>query len=197
MRAILTVPLLFTLIFCKAQNSGIGVKTGVNYAYLASELANKTEPIFGLNAGIYIPILIREQLEIQPELLYSSIGGTLKLGTTNVDHRLKYLSLPLLAKRYFGGLFNVQLGPQIQWLLNAEKSYNDETLLDARSEFRSNDISIVAGAGYDSRSGLDLSLRYIHGMTTLLKDDRFIYPKNRVLQFSVGYRFQQLRSKRR
>jgi hypothetical protein len=56
------------------------------------------------------------------------------------------------------------------------------------------DFGLNGGLGVDLRSGLDLTLRYYSGMSPVLRYDDVLFPKNRTLQFTAGYRLMRLRT---
>lgn len=179
-----------------SQNSGLGVKLGGNFSYLASEAVAQNEFLFGVHGGVYFPILVRTRLEVQPEILFSMQGGGYQFSNSITEERLNYLSIPIAAKIYFSNWFNIQVGPQFSYLLNARSEYNDTEAIDVSDDYFSHDISFLLGLGYDDHRGLDITLRYLLGMTTLLREDDIIYPRNRVVQLSLGYRLAQFSNRR-
>lgn len=166
-------------------------------AYMSSEVSDRYEFHFGGHAGIYFPIWVRPQLELQPELLFSMQGGGFKFPNTTTTYRMNYLLVPLSAKWFFGEYINIQAGPQLGFLLNANKSFNGTDVGNVRDDLKPYDFSALFGLGFDGRTGLDLSLRYVLGLTALLREDHVTFPKNRVVQISMGYRFRQIRGRRR
>lgn len=176
-----------------SQGSGFGLKLGANYSYLPSQAIAHNKFLFGLHGGAYFPILVRTRLEVQPEILFSMQGGGHELSSGTATSRLNYVAVPITAKIYFSNWFNIQAGPQFSYLINARSQYNDKEAIDTSTEYFTHDVSFLLGIGYDDHRGLDLTLRYSMGMTTLLREDDIIYPRNRVLQLSIGYRLAQFR----
>ena len=191
MRALYPFIALFISTSVHSQGSGFGLKLGSNYSYLPSQAVPQNKFLFGLHGGAYFPILVRNRLEIQPEILFSMQGGGHITSNGTSTSRLNYLAVPLAAKVYFNNWFNIQAGPQFSYLLNARSQFNNTESIDASKEFFTHDVSFLLGIGYDDHRGLDLTLRYLMGMTTLLREDNIIYPRNRVIQLSIGYRLAQ------
>lgn len=191
MRALYPIIALFISTSVFSQGSGFGLKLGGNFSYLASETFEQNEFLYGAHGGIYFPILVRNRFEVQPEILFSMQGGGNKTSNSTTTERLNYIAVPIAAKIYFSNWFNIQAGPQFSYLVNARSQYNDTETIDNSEDFFTHDFSFLLGIGYDNHHGLDLTLRYVVGMTALLREDKIIYPRNRVLQLSIGYRLAQ------
>ena len=111
----------------RAQNSNIpnfqfGVNAGVNLATIkvsgsgVSFSGNRTS----LKGGAYGIIKLKDNFSIQPELLYSGLGG--KNESYGDTIKLSYLQIPVFA-RYAVGSTGISLlaGPQIGFLFAAKK----------------------------------------------------------------------------
>ncbi|MBN2730638.1 MAG: PorT family protein, partial [Bacteroidales bacterium] len=74
--------------------------------------------------------MISDKFGIQPELLYvmkgAKVDGTIfdEEATEDVTLKADYLSIPIMAKYYFGGL-NLQAGLTFDFLMSAKSVYDD------------------------------------------------------------------------
>lgn len=148
--------------------------------------------------------MFTEQFGIQPELLYSMQGATSEYSESGIDVKeelkLDYLSLPVLAKYKFAPGWNLHLGPQIGFLLNAqseyEVSYEGETESeseDLKDYVSSIDFGLSGGFGYELDMGVFFDARYYLGLADINDDneefDSDYSVHNNVIQLSVGYKF--------
>lgn len=184
--------LLFPLVSF-GQRSGIGIKGGVLMSDTRSAKVT-TNVIPGATAGFYFPLRAGERLEVQPELLVTSLGAgyTLPDGDRS-SVRTLYVQLPVSAKVYIGNAFNVQAGFLVGRSMLAQQSTPDGKD-DVTDSYNTWDHGIVLGVGADLISGLDLGLRYYGGMRSVLADDDVLFPHNRAYMLTAGYRFARLRA---
>lgn len=176
-----------------AQHSGLGIKAGFGASDMRS-VKVATNRIPSGTAGLYFALRAGPRMEIQPELLVTSMGAGYALtegGQATV--RTFYASLPVSLKMYIGNVFNVQAGVQMQRLLLAQQSTPNgrETLTQSYAHW---DYGVQLGLGADMVRGLDLGLRYYMGLSPILVDDAMYFPRNRSLMLSAGYRVTSLRS---
>ena len=185
-----------------------GAKAGLNLATLAGDTEGaKSRTSF--HFGAVAEIMIKEDLAIQPELLYSAQGAKLDDSTLAFD----YLNVPIMAKYFVKEEFTLEAGPQFGYLLSAklkdDSSANgggntvspdttsqrsaaavEEATVDVKDDLMSFDFGFNIGASYILENGINLSLRYYIGLANANNfeggDAKF---KNSVLQFSVGYFF--------
>lgn len=193
MRPLLLPLLALTAAPLCAQRSGLGVKGGL----LACETrtgAVSTRMIPGGSAGAYFALRAAPRMELQPELLITALGSgyTLPDGDRSTVRTL-YVQVPLSVKLYVGNAFNVQGGFQMGRLLLAQQ-HGPEGDADVTPGYKSWDQGLILGAGVDLVSGLDLGLRYYNGLSTILADDQAIFPRNRSLMLSAGYRITGMRT---
>lgn len=173
---------------------GFGVKAGVNFAKLKIESGNvesKTASQTGLNAGVFAEIPAGTNFTIQPELTYSSMGYEIE-GTFNVKGKYTYLSLPVLAKYTFPGSgFGIYAGPQLGYLLSADREVNGGNSTDVKDQLKSTDFSAVFGSEFTiPNTAFVISGRYQMGLKNILKDPPAGYStKNNTATVTLGYRF--------
>jgi hypothetical protein len=129
----------------------------------------------------------------------------------DTQRRLTYLDVPVLAHIRAGGVF-FELGPQFSYLLSAkadsrvtststsgQKTENDidefpgfdgvSRAAATKSDLNPFDLSAVGGIGYQTNSGLSLTLRYARGFRTIIDGSSENHPKvyNTSLTLQVGY----------
>jgi len=177
--ALLAVPALAQ----RSSRSGIGLKVGAQLANTRSA-AFTYEPITGAVLGGYMPIWVANRFELQPELLFSMQGSafTPSEGNRQVTY-LFYAQVPLSAKLYVSNALNLQTGVQAGWMVTALQDGNS-----VKDRYKPMDIGFNVGVGLDLIGGTDLTFRYYSGMTPVLVNDDLIYPTNRTLQLTAGYR---------
>jgi hypothetical protein len=161
----------------------------------------------GFHAGVYAAIPLSAQFTFEPGIQYSQKGTVLKgdfsndaIGILNaratVTNRASYIDVPLLAKFYVTEGFLIFAGPQVSFLVanqvNTRASVLGFSLLnrdfDATSNFRRVDVGLTGGLGYRFSNGLNFSLGYDHGLSTLDPNGN-INGYNRVVKASVGFEF--------
>lgn len=180
--------LLITIISFQAviaQETKFGVKGGAN---LSSFIENQEGPFdynykFGLQIGGFAKIELIDRFYIQPELMYSLQGTKFNLGLLSLilpqtgpgddpifeDNLEKVIVnestiiLPVMLKYYFTDQFNVELGPQIDYLFNVKNKIGNNSSADnseSKSEFN---FGINLGLGYDFTKNWGFGIRYNYG----------------------------------
>lgn len=204
-------------VFAQAQ---VSVKGGISLATIAEEGEGYSQSDVD-NKSIVAPVLglayemnIADIISIQPELLYTQLGGKNKytiLGS-NIEsaYRINYLELPILAKVKFGNMdresagFYIAAGPWLGYALNGKETFKSSGLvnLETDRDFTFDDednakrlnYGMVGAAGVTfGRATLDL--RYNYGFNNLLDQDADNNNDNKpVLQtrgiaMTLGYSF--------
>lgn len=160
----------------------------------------------GFFAGAFANIPVGETFSIEPGLVYSQKGYSLRgqlnlkglefLGV-NAQARLQsqYIDLPVLLKANFGGL-QIFAGPQVSYLLKSDLrttagilgfNFFDRTM-DASDQFNEFDAGVTGGVGYQFNNGLNISAVYDHGLTRV-DNDRNVESYNRGIKVGVGITF--------
>lgn len=184
MKKISLVFVLFLLgIFnSNAQMLQFGVKGGVNFAnYTNGEIDGVDfNQVTSYHFGLVTELKLLENLSIQPELLYSTLGSELEGFGEQVKNELGYIALPVMAKFYLtdNGL-SIEAGPQFSFLVSERNEIDS-------SDTNTFDFGLGGGLSYKITDGLFISGRYIAGLTDVKKDAD---AKNALIQFSVGYMF--------
>lgn len=187
------ITFLLTGVASNAQSSGIGIKGGIQ-ASTAKAILIRTLPIPGGTAGIYFPWGIAPKLELQPEILVSTLGTTwMEPDGDVVTERSLYFQVPLTLKYFLSNGFNIAGGYQFGKPLAAHVN-GTEGSGSTVDQYRNLDMGFVGGVGMDFQHGLDLSLRAYSAMSRFHGNDDALFAKNRSIQFTVGYRVHQFRT---
>ena len=174
-----------------AQEFAIGIKGGPNFANIDADksLADNYDSRTGFHLGAFVQYR-GERVGIQPEILFSQQGSTLKYsGSPDVKSNFSYVNIPVVVKLYTIAGINLQVGPQIGFLTTAD--VNDQ---DVKDELKKTDFSLVMGVGWDLPFGLTIDGRYNLGLSDI--NDSVGQGsgasvgtiKNQVWQISVGYK---------
>lgn len=176
----------------RPSRSGLGFKLGGQLATTRSAVFT-FEPVAGAVMGLYAPIWVADRLEVQPEVLLSMQGSAFAPveGPRVVSH-LFYVQMPVSAKLYVSNVVNIQAGIQAGYLAYAT-SAGEPT----KDRYKPMDIGLNVGLGADLIGGTDLAVRYYSGLTPVLVNDDQVFPSNRTLQLTAGYRFLQLKHRGR
>jgi opacity protein-like surface antigen len=159
------------------SNIRFGVKAGLNYANFTNTEV-KTDAITSYHAGILMEFSLFDNLAIQPELLYSTVGASYDSAFTEFKNELGYISIPVLAKFNLSESLFLEAGPQGSFLLNKK-----DEVFDDYNKF---DFSVNAGIGVNLTKNLFATARYNIGVTEIARDAD---AKNSVVQLSVGLLF--------
>jgi opacity protein-like surface antigen len=183
--------LLSTSLMAQKKKWGhFGLKTGLNYSSISTDddVDNKWNTGFVLGAFVKIPL--HKGWAIQPEFLYSAMGGGIETGIPPAnDYRLNYFTIPVLIKYQFCKGLNAVAGPQIDFLIQGKRRNSglSTKITDDLNEFGFN---ATGGLEWWPTRCLSFGLRYIHGFNNILDDDdNTPNPnnwKNRGVQLTVG-----------
>ncbi|MEL7001658.1 MAG: porin family protein [Bacteroidota bacterium] len=171
----------------------LGLKGGLNYADLDTEISTETRR--GFHAGAFATLKIAK-VAIQPELIFSQQGASLRFDRNDLESNFSYLNIPVMLKLYLIGGLNVQIGPQFGFLMSADRevsdvlgNINEEDVTDL---YESSDLSLGLGAGLDLPFGLTANARYNLGLSEIDNSESLAETSNQVFQISLGYRFLSL-----
>ncbi len=185
--------LLAIAVAANAQESRIGLKTGVNFANIGGDA--ETDMRVGYHLGGFAKFQLGDKFAIQPELLYSlqgfkteglSFGSVTLLEEENVNFH--YVNLPVVLKLYLIEGLNLQVGPQVGYL--ASLTIDGE---DRKDDFdlEELDFGLVFGAGFDL-DDVQIGARYNLGLsdTNFFKSTNPDFEaQNRVIQVYIGFAF--------
>ncbi len=175
-----------------SQKAHFGLKGGVNFSRFTFKDNDATDYRTGFHAGILSHIHLNKQFAIQPELLYSTQGAE-KISPINSKTKLDYINIPILLQYMFDNGFRLQAGPQIGFLVKAERILLG-TNANAKDIYESTDIGLAAGIGYLSPSGLGIDGRYVFGISNI-NDASSAEVHNNLAQFGLFYMFHHTANK--
>jgi len=167
-KSILTVVVFTFVISHTSGQITFGAKAGINFAnvYNIGSTDNKTR--FGINAGLLGKVNVSKKVFIQLETLYSIKGH--KFPKTTLSGAgflsLNYISIPLLGGFNFTDKFSAFLGPEFNFLTNANSKFDDSNH-DVSKNYRKFDFAIDLGVAYNPNNKLGIDLRYSYGFEDL------------------------------
>lgn len=173
----------------QAQELKAGLKVGLNFPSASAfglddiNVGNANDKASGYLVGAFASFKFAS-FAVQPEALYSFTRFT-TVNSNNLD--LTYINIPVMLKFYplpVVGL-NVQAGPQFGLLAGSVGRINSQ---NAQDTLKDSDLSIAVGLGFDAPFGLDVTARYVIGVS----DNNDVSAisesiKNTTFQLSIGY----------
>lgn len=171
-----------------------GVKGGANLNKINGEQFQNGFD-FNYYLGTYVGFGITPHFGLQPELIFSQ--STSKTGNQfsdiytqfpNGDNQkinLNYLSIPLLANLKLNRAIWLELGPQYSILMNDHQSLVE----NGKSAFKSGNFAVLGGLWFQTPIGLNLSARYIIGLSNMNDINDQNSWKSQSIQLGVGYSF--------
>lgn len=178
-KLVLLIVILLTISQLNYAQSNIkfGLKAGLNYANFANTEI-QTDAITNYHAGILVEFSIFDNLAIQPELLYTTVGASYNTAVSDFKNELGYISIPVMAKFKLSDALFLEAGPQGSFLLSKRN--------EAFDDYKNFDFSLNGGLGVNLTKNLFVSARYCLGVTEISRDAN---AKNSVFQVSAGLLF--------
>jgi hypothetical protein len=172
-----------------AQNAGTtwGLKAGVALTTLSGPDARalQFDSRFGVQGGVFVNFSLTPLVSFQPELLYT-LKGTGYVNSPDWYH-LQYLDLPLPVQVNYKD-FYVEAGPQLGYLLAAQRRYGP-SILDAKFQFKPVDVGFVAGLGYQVKHSFGVGWRYNGGVLNNSKPVPTLAGPNGYRVHNAAYQF--------
>src|SRR5664279_913183 len=187
---------------------GIGIKAGLNFTNVTgtSSVSNSNET--GYQVGLFLDPSSESILGSRTELVYSHQGYNYATGQTTGKVFLDYIMLAQLMRINITRFFQIQLGSQIAYLINAkvdssQQSTGIASVDNALNYYNRIDFGFSGGVEVRPFMGILVGARYNLSLTNLYKvpdiagtDNPSYVPsssnlnfKNNLLQIYVGYRF--------
>lgn len=189
-KIILLLLIAFPFLGLNAQIQ-FGLKAGFNIANVTGGGIPGSKTLFGFQGGALAKIPITDMLSLQPEAVYSIQGFRFTDSTTGISVSFlnSYINIPvLLTYTLPNGLF-FQGGPQVGFLIGAKAAAGGSSV-DTKSLFKSTDISVALGAGYNITENFGLSARYNLGLVNIANNaGDGLSVKNAVIQVGFFYLF--------
>lgn len=173
-----------------------GVKAGGN---LSGFTGSDSKSKIGFYAGAFVNVPLSEAFSIQPEVVYSQQGAKAKydyeMGTyvvKNMQQNLDYINVPVMVQYNATPEFYLEAGPEFGLLLNAQakgdingSSYKGKN----KDNMKTFNFGAGIGLGYRFTENLGANVRYIAGLTKILKDEFGDSSKNTNIQLGLTYSF--------
>ena len=177
------------------SNLGFGLKGGINVAYQSTPgegINVNVENIMRFHGGAYLNYFFLDKIAIQPELLVSGKGSKWDDPYFDTKDLLTYIDLPILIRYQPVKLLNIHAGPQVGYLISAvQDDLSGDEKMDIMDWYNNADIGLVFGAEANLPLNINLTVRYILGLSEVTNDVEYIEPwKNNFIQVSVGYRIK-------
>ncbi|MBC2838300.1 porin family protein [Robiginitalea sp. SC105] len=160
------------------KNLTFGIKAGANFSNLKLEFDGEglsPDGATSIFVGGFVDIGVAEKLNFQPEIQYSIEGAK------NAD--VSFINVPLMLKYYLVEGFNIQAGPQIGFLVDAEGGTDG---------LKSTNFALNLGAAYELPAGFFVDARYNFGLSNIAEEEpgfEDVTLKTKGFQLGVGYRF--------
>jgi hypothetical protein len=182
-----------SIIVSAQKKLGAGIKAGINVATQVTPGAGENvevQSLLGFNGGVTVNYFIIDPVAIQIDVLLSQKGSKWSDPTFSGKDKLCYLDLPVLVRFQALEFLNVHAGPQFGFLLNANQFPDDGDKMEIKEYYKSTDIGLAVGAEGNLPYNINLTLRYILGLSTVNTDVFYNVDdwKNNVFQISIGYR---------
>jgi hypothetical protein len=199
MRRILPIALLGLAIAVPsaAQDGGVGVKGGVNFANqaLTGTGAPSTSMRVAAVGGGFVTLPLAPWLALQCEGLYTMKGAKVSVSGINSTLQIDYLEVPLLARVRLGSghrHYYVAGGVAPAFRLRARSATTFSTSteeLDVADQVEPFDLGVAAGGGMQS-GALVIDARYTFGLRDIDTDKTdATRTKNRTVAVTAGFRF--------
>ncbi|UXP33047.1 porin family protein [Reichenbachiella agarivorans] len=199
----LIVVLIILSSFGASAQFNFGLKGGLNVSNfnVNSEQGDPYKDHYESQASFHFGIFglydITDKVFVQGEVNYSVKGFKYPendiIGRSNNDGEVKlnYLSIPLLFGYSLTSKLSVLIGVELNSLLSSK---DISELGEAEAIWiETKDFGIAGGIQYDITEKINLSARYVHGLTSqaevIINPDLATY-KNRLLQLSLAYKFK-------
>ena len=179
MKKLIAAIALSVFAYVNANAQSVAFKVGYSHSdvIVSPEPANIFTPKETFHAGIAIKDLkISDKIGFQPEVLYSMQGFKVaSVGNVGIH----YLSVPLLLTFPVTEGLELQVGPQVSYMINSRVGVvNDLFSITYKGIFHNFDAGAVAGVEYKVSDNISLGGRYYLGMTDVNKDFSFGNNKN-------------------
>jgi hypothetical protein len=192
-----------------SHSLGIGIKAGLNFTNVtsASNINNGNET--GYQVGLFLDPSSRSILSSRTELVYSHQGYNFATGQTTGKVYLDYIMLAQLMSINITHFFQIQIGTQIAYLINAKVDSNATSTGYAPADallsyYNRIDFGFSGGVEVRPFMGIIVGARYNLSLTNLytipnanssqtppsfIPSTGNINFKNNLLQIYAGWRF--------
>lgn len=184
----------------------IGLKAGLNFANVTNASSINSSSRSGFHAGVFLAPGGKKILGFRTELIYSKQGYNYKTGTKEGEVSLDYILMPQLTTISITKYFQIQLGAQMAFLINAKvdstggSSTGNATADKIMDFYNRFDYGFAGGVEIHPIKGLLIGARINISLGNMYEDfdpssgqqPSFIPKvdaKNNVFQIFAGWRF--------
>jgi hypothetical protein len=182
---------LFLALLSQAQPTEVGVKAGPIISNWRSSLGGFA-PIPGLLVGAYCPVPLTPKLLVQGEANLVVAGTACITDAGRSTLRTYGLHLPVTLRLKALERLECAFGADPGWTLHATNA-TDDGHEHAMRQLRPFTCALVAGSSFRLSRVNDVALRYVYGVTPLLRNDASVFPTERAVQITFGQRLVRLK----
>jgi hypothetical protein len=173
-----------------------GIKGGLNISGFSGKDAIQAnfKDRSDIHFGVLSEIMVGDQFALQPEIVYSSQGGTSfsqdfnELSGEETNFKVDYISLPVMLKYFIIPGLSIEVGPRFSFLIDSRVetiSSGSTSELDVTNRTEKFDLGVAGGLGYDLPWGIIVQARYLRGFSAIYEDVNY---RNSLIQLSLGYK---------
>lgn len=206
---------LFALIVPFCVTGQIGVKAGLNFANVTNASSISGSSQTGFHAGLFLAPGGGGVMGFRTEIIYSRQGYNFKTSTNTGNVNLDYILLPQFTTIRITRFFELQLGAQMAYLINANAdSSNTQTTGNPAADkimkyYNRFDYGFGGGFEIHPVSGLLIGARLNISLSNMYKDMSSTDPsgspsffpkvdvKNNVFQVFAGWTFGKQSTKKK
>ena len=171
MKKLIAAIALFFIAYTNINAQSVAFKVGYSHSdvIVSPEPANIFTPKETFHAGIAVKdLMLTDKIGLQPELLYSMQGFKVaSVGNVGIH----YLSLPVLVTFPVTEQLQLQVGPQVSYMINSRVGVvSDLFSISYNGLFHKVDAGAVAGMEFKATDNISIGGRYYLGMTNVNKD---------------------------
>lgn len=197
---------LLLIIFPCLLHAQIGIKAGLNFANVTNASSINSKSQSGFMAGIFFAPPSKKIISYKTELIFSQQGYSYETNTTTGKVNLDYIIMPHLVNINITKLFQLQIGGQVAYLINAKADSSQSSSPNnpygpLTSYYNRFDYGAAAGIEIHPILGLLIGARYNISFGDLYKNYTSSMPgtvpsfipnvnaKNNVIQIFAGWQF--------
>lgn len=173
---LLLIAIVFAAFSSQAQSFQIGPRVGISQSYLrVDETINSVKyetgkAMVGFHAGAFARVKLAT-FYVQPELLFSSVGGTIDLNDPNSeDIKVNYnrVDIPVLLG-FKASAFRLNVGPVASFNVSTKDKTASEVSDEIKDQAKTATFGLQAGVGLDLWK-LVIDLKYETGLGSVTDD---------------------------
>jgi Outer membrane protein beta-barrel domain len=193
----------------------IGVKAGLNFANITKASSINSSSRSGFHAGLFLAPPSQSVMGYRTELIFSRQGFNYGTGTSSGQVNLDYVTLPQYMTISITKYFQIQLGGQMSFLVNAKADSSNDAGSGSSSfgkvmnYYNKFDYGYGGGIEIHPVGGLLIGARVCISLSSLYKSYSYTSPgetpsfvptidvKNNLFQVFAGWKFGQTGDKKK